>query len=83
MDEWLTLPVTYQGKDLEFEARVYQYGYIHRFEVIIDGIAVQFEQDDEENYRALVTLEEMSKSKTINVGLLEVMALQLKQLSAK
>lgn len=83
MDEWQTLPITFQGEDLEFETRIYQYGYIHRIELIVDGIPVQFEHDDEENYRALVSLEDMSKSKQLSVGLLQAISLQLKQLNLK
>lgn len=83
MEEWQSLPVTYKGEELEFEARIYRYSFTYRIEVIIDNVPVQFEQDDEENYRALVSLEDMSKSKQISVGLLQCISLQLKQLSLK
>jgi hypothetical protein len=39
MDDLLMLPITHQGQELEFEVRVYQYGYIHRVEVQIGDIA--------------------------------------------
>jgi hypothetical protein len=83
VEEWQTLPITYQGKELEFETRIYQFGYIHRIEVLIDDLPVQFEYDDEENYRALVTPEELSKGREISIGLLQVIAIQLKQLSTR
>ena len=83
MDDQLILPLTYQGQELEFEVRVYQYGYIHRIEVWIEGIAVQFELDDEQQYRALVSPEQMEESKKLSIGLLQAIALQLESTRPK
>ena len=83
MDDLLVLPLTYQGKELEFEVRVYQHGYIQRIEVQIEDIPVQFEVDDGQNYRALVSPEQMEQSKKISVGLLQAIAQQLETLSPK
>jgi len=81
MSKWQILPITYTGIAYELETRIYQYGYIHRVEVMIDNILVQFEQDDEENYRALVSVEQMEQSKNINIGLLEAISKQLSALN--
>jgi hypothetical protein len=84
MDDLLTLPLTYEGKEMEFEVRVYQYGYIHQVEVWVEGIAVQFELDDEQNYRALVSPEQMEQSrKKLSLGLLQAIAEQLESLRPK
>jgi hypothetical protein len=83
MDDLLVLPITYQGQELEFEVRVYQYGYIHRVEVQIGDIAVQFELDDEQHYRALVNPEQMEQSKKLSVGLLQAIAMQLETINPK
>jgi hypothetical protein len=83
MDDQLILPLNYQGQELEFEMRVYQYGYIHRVEVWIGAIAVQFELDDEQNYRALVSPEQLEQSRKLSVGLLQAIALQLETFSPK
>jgi hypothetical protein len=83
MDDLLVLPLSYQGEELEFQVRVYRYGYIHRVEVMIGDIAVQFEPDDEQNYRALVSPEQMEQSRKLNVGLLRAIAQQLESISPK
>jgi hypothetical protein len=75
MEEPLLLPVEYQGKELEFEMRL-QGGYIPRAEIIIDGISVIFETDDS-GHRALVSMEQIEKSKLLNAGLLQAIASQL------
>jgi hypothetical protein len=81
MDDLLVLPLTYQGTELELPVRVYQYGYIHRVEVLVEDIAVQFELDDEQHYRALVSQEEMERGKKkLSVGLLQAIALQLESI---
>ena len=77
------LPLTYQGKELEFPVRVYQYGYIHRVEVSVEDIAVQFELDDEQHYRALVSPEQMEQGKRLSVGLLQAIALQLESINPR
>ena len=77
------LPLSYQGEKLEFECRVYRFGYIHRVEVLIDDIAVQFELDDGQNYRALVSPEQMEQSRKLSVGLLQAIAQQLESISPK
>lgn len=76
MEEPLLLPVTYQGKELEFEMRLQQ-GYIPRAEIIIDGIPVIFETDDSGQYRALASMEQIEKSKQLSAGLLQAIASQL------
>ena len=54
MDQPFELPVTYKEKDLLFPAQLIQLGYTHKFEVLVEDIAVYFERDEEGNYRALV-----------------------------
>jgi hypothetical protein len=83
MDDQLMLPLNYQGREMEFELRVYQYGYIQRVEVLVEGIAVQFEPDDEQNYQALVNQERMEQSRKLSVGLLQAIALQLESINPK
>jgi hypothetical protein len=83
MDDLLVLPLSYQGEELEFECKVYRFGYIHRVEVWIEDIAVQFELDDEQNYRALVSPEQMEQSRKLGVALLQAIAQQLELISPK
>ena len=84
MGDLLVLPLSYQGEELEFGVRVYQLGYIQRVEVWAEDIAVQFELDDGQNYRALVSPEQRDESKKkLSVGLLQAIALQLESINPK
>lgn len=83
MDERFLLEVTYKGVVLKYDAELRNFGYINRVVVDIDGLLVQFELDDESNYRALVSPEQVqSKDNKLEVGLLQVMAEKLAALSA-
>ena len=48
------IPVIYQGKELQFKARLLQLGYIHKIEIDVNGHQVFLEKDDEGNYRAVL-----------------------------
>ncbi|PRY54519.1 hypothetical protein B0I27_102286 [Arcticibacter pallidicorallinus] len=80
MDEPFLIPVSYLGKDLEYEGRLHIMGYLHKIEINIDGIPVIFEPDEERNYRALVSHEQINKSKQLSAGLLQAIAMRLNSL---
>lgn len=81
MDDYFVVPVSFQGRQIEFETRLLLQGYIHRLEVIVDDIPVLFEPDEERNYRALVSIEQLNgKGKNLNKGLLQAIAEVLKSL---
>jgi hypothetical protein len=83
MDEQFLLEVTYKGEILKYDAELRNFGYINRVVVDVDGLAVQFELDDESNYRALVSPEEVqSKDNKLEVGLLQAMAEKLASMTA-
>lgn len=75
-DDSLFLPLDYQGEELEFEMKIQQ-GYDQKIEIMIGGIAVIFEKDNDERYRALVGMEQIDKSKSLSLGLLQAIAGQL------
>jgi len=75
MEEPILLPVDYKGEELEFEMKI-QTGYIPRAEVLIDGIPVIFEPDNEGLYRAV----QLDQSKKLDIGLLQAIAGQLETL---
>jgi len=54
MEDSFSIDIDYRGKELNFEARLVAFGYTHRFYVIINGIEVVYEPDDERNYRAIL-----------------------------
>jgi hypothetical protein len=75
MDDYFIIPVSYQGKEMEFEARVLLQGYIYRIEVIVEDMPVLFEPDEERNYRALISIEQLDgKGKNLNKGILQAIA---------
>ena len=76
----MLLPVTYQNEEPELEFDI-QRGYVTRVGVKIGEVIVIFEPDEEGNYRALVTLEEIAKAKELSIGLLQAVASQLEKLS--
>ncbi len=83
MDDVFVLPVNYRGKELEFEARLLLHGYIHRVEISINDFIVLFEPDEERNYRALVSIEQLeSKENAPDKGLLQAIAEVLETLAA-
>jgi len=77
--EPMLLPVDYNGEELEFEMKIQQ-GYIPTVEIMIGGIPIIFETDNDEQYRALVSSEQMHQSKQLCTGLLQAIAQQLENL---
>jgi hypothetical protein len=81
MDERFLLEITYQGEPLKYDAQLRSRGYVHYYEVDIDGIPVQFEPDEEGSYRALVTPEQINnKDNNIETGLLQALVKKLESL---
>ncbi|WP_158827579.1 hypothetical protein [Mucilaginibacter lacusdianchii] len=81
MDDVFQLPVNYDTQELLLDSRLLQFGYQHKFEVNVNGIAVLFEPDEEYRYRALISPELAEKeSKKLNPQLLQAIASQLEAL---
>ena len=75
MDEPFTISVFYKGKQLDFEARFQQRGYSHRFLILVEGIPMFFERDEEGSYRALLPPEAAREKKpVIEAELLKALA---------
>ncbi|MDQ6481123.1 hypothetical protein [Dyadobacter sp. LHD-138] len=79
MDESFFIDVEYLGEELEFEGRLIVSGYLHKIEMDVEGIKVFFEPDEERNYRALVSLEEVREAR-LDAGLLQAIAARLESL---
>lgn len=74
MEEPFDIPVTYKNQSLLFPARLIRAGYIHKFEVIVNGQPVFFEQDDMERYRAIVDVDAINNGFNIDKALLQAIA---------
>jgi len=53
MTETFTLSVNYKGGELNLSAQLLLQGYTHKFKILIDGLEVFFEPDEEGSYRAI------------------------------
>ena len=80
MEDPFIIDVDYQGEELEFEGQLHISGYLHKIEIIVNDISVFFEPDEERNYRALVSMEQISNHKVLSVGLLQAIAHRLDSL---
>jgi hypothetical protein len=74
MDEPFDIPVSFNGKELAFTARLLQLGYTHKFQVAVADYEVLFEPDEERTYRAVVDPSLLQSGKKIDVALLEAIA---------
>ena len=52
MPESFELPVIFQGKEILFPAELFATGFSYKIKVMVEGIGVFFEPDEEKNYRA-------------------------------
>lgn len=74
MEEEFNIPVTFNGAEYNFRARLLQYGYSYRLEIEIEHSLVMFEPDEERNWRALVSYEDIKANKKLNPALLSAIA---------
>jgi hypothetical protein len=61
MDHHFSIPVTYKGVELQMETRMQVWSYGRRFYVMVDGVEVLFEMDEEGAIRAVLPPEEEGK----------------------
>ena len=80
MDDSFDLPVTYNGKEEQFPAKLVKFGYSYRIEVEIDESIILFEPDEERNWRAQ-SIGDMEKNKKITTGLLQAIVHSLEEIT--
>ena len=64
--EEFELPVIYKGQERMLPASLQVTGYTHRFIVEINGQSIIFEPDEERNYRALLSNEDVNNNLPID-----------------
>jgi hypothetical protein len=74
MNESFEIPVVYRGQQYCFPARFRLRGYQQQFQVDVLGVAVIFERDEEEQYRAVVEASQVEKPFKLDARLLESIA---------
>ena len=78
MEEQFEIPVTYQGKELQFNAQLLQVGYVHKILVDVKGQPVSIEKDDEGNYRAV--LADITSENKIDKSLIKAIVESIKEI---
>jgi hypothetical protein len=76
MTEKFILSVPYKNQDRHFDAELRLFGYTHKIAIVIDGVEILFEPDEERNYRAVVP-DGIGREKTPDIELLEAIAKEL------
>jgi hypothetical protein len=67
----LQIPVQWNGKEYEFTAQVQQWQYGWRFVFDIEGVRVNFEKDDNGEWRAVINYDDATGGKTVDKELVE------------
>lgn len=63
MDSGFDLPVQYKNKEILFPAEFLKAGYSYKIQVDVYGQVIMFEPDEERNWRALVNVDDLDRSK--------------------
>ncbi len=71
MEDSFSIDVYFKGNEYSFEARLATVGYTHKFYIVISGVEVTFEPDEERNYRALLNTSEQSSMKAVDIELIK------------
>jgi len=82
MAEQFEFPVEYKGEKRFFKATLNVYGYTHKFQVDVNGETINFEPDEERNYRAVIGYEDLESNKNIDVDLLKEIAKSIEEITS-
>lgn len=81
MHDSFEIPVTYKDKDYNFPATLLNYGYTIKLEVDVDNTKVLFEPDEERNWRALISFEDIQANKKMDPELLKAIAISIEAIT--
>ncbi len=71
MEDSFSIDLDFRGKEYCFEARLATVGYTHKFYIVINGVEVTFEPDEERNYRAILNSSDQSSIKGVDIELIK------------
>ena len=71
MEDSFSIDVDFKGREYSFEAILATVGYTHKFYIVINGVEVTFEPDEERNYRAILNTSEQSSMKAVDIELIK------------
>jgi hypothetical protein len=81
MEEDFSLPVLFENKEHHFPARFLNYGYSSKLQVDVYGTNVLFEPDEERNWRALISYEDVQANKKLDKDLIKAIAEAIEELT--
>lgn len=80
MEEQFELQLQYKGQERRFKASLVVTGYSHQFIVDVSGQNIIFEPDEERNYRAVIPYVEIGQRKSVDVDLLQTIAVAIENI---
>lgn len=80
MPDQFDLPITFNGKELSFPSELLNYGTSHKIKVSVKEIDVLFEPDEERNYRAVISFDDLGKKNLPEKDLLQAISETLHEL---
>ncbi len=76
MDEF-DLPVTFKGMEEVFKVQLHITGYTYRLVVDVHGQSINFERDEEGNFRALLDYNDVENSGNVDLGLVKAIGVAI------
>ena len=82
MSDQFEIPVFYKGKNLLFNGMLISTGFTFKIQVEMDEIIINFERDDENNFRAVLHPSQLLQADKIDKALVKEIGETLQQLFA-
>ena len=74
MNDSFEIPVTYKSQQLLFPASLIPTGYTYKIQVEVFGKLISFEPDEERNFRAVISMDDLQDVSKIDKDLLRLIA---------
>ena len=74
MDNNFEIPILYKGKEHLFPASLITTGYTYKIQAEVFGKLISFEPDEERNFRAVMSMDDLHDSSKIDKELLQLIA---------
>ncbi len=82
MSDQFEIPVTYKGNNLLFTGMLISTGFTYKIQVNINDLIVNYERDDENNFRAILQQSDLANADKIDKSLVKEIGESLQQLFA-
>ena len=80
MDEAFIISVSLKENEYSFDARLVTVGYTHKFLVVINGLEVIYEPDEERKYRAILKDADQVKANNFDIGLIRALGEKIEEI---